>query len=424
MPAGIEIDGTVQQQHAIAGTVIDETNQPLTGVTVIVWRLDREVQRVVTGPTGAFVLDSAAVQNATAIVVRKIGYLPVTLAPHQRVPSAAPRRIMLQRMTVALPTIVSTEGANLCRGKANVDESPEGRALWHAAASRTLLVAASQGVLNRVRITTGTVHPSFVGQVDESVLAPGWRGTHGSVRAWASETIRQTGYTRPNPTGAYRLYDNLASDRWWYAPLTYSLPDHFLTSEFGERHFIRVLGKPGGQTLLAFCGRIKNGGLEGTLLLDTDSALVRARWQYRTAKPQEDAGGAIDYAPRGNSEAARTLTPLSSVFWRREGNSGYYYQEATLFIARIISESGEIPRQPPQRVIRSSSTSDCDSQFRIRRITTRQVPSSCSTATAARPDEIASTTSPSWVRTSGQRSPAATTTHGRPQTFRNSSTGA
>ncbi len=102
---------------------------------------------------------------------------------------------------------------------------------------------------------------------------------------------------------------------------------------FAKHHSLGLWRTDDGSLTITFCGRDHSKPyLEGTLLVSRDTALVTARWKYRTPSPHEDAGAEVTFLSPPRRASIWLLVPLRSVFWRRLGGSDkLYVQEASAY---------------------------------------------------------------------------------------------
>lgn len=101
---------------------------------------------------------------------------------------------------------------------------------------------------------------------------------------------------------------------------------------FGCRHTLSSWHEAGGAFTIAFCGSERGHGrtyLEGTLAISADTVLLSARWRYRTPRPDEHAGGEVDFMMPPSGRSVWLLIPTRGVFWRRIAGSRTLFHQRT-----------------------------------------------------------------------------------------------
>jgi hypothetical protein len=303
----------------IMGSVRDSGGIPVSEATVGLWRGSREVARMVTDATGIFRFPGDWSRDVDVLLVRRIGFRPASI-------SISAKRvgiiITLEPVATALPEVVTTA---VRRGCPNHDES-EARRLWRAMSDRYSTHAHNDDIWTRSIGTWGVVDASQVGEVDESRFREGGSAMVGEWRGALFRSIAQYGYARKlkpgdDPTGEYFA--------WSYARLDRELDEHFVEADFARRHSLSMWRTDDGSLTITFCGRDHSRPyLEGTLSLSRDTALVAARWIYRTPKPHEGAGGEITFLAPSRRATIWLLVPLRGVFGRRLGGSKSRYTQS------------------------------------------------------------------------------------------------
>lgn len=307
----------------VAGTVREPGGVPVAEATVALWKGSREVARTVTDAQGGFQFNGDSGSEATALLVRRIGFRPTSM------PLGAERTalsVTLEPVVTALPEVVTIAARRACP---NHDE-PEARRLWHAMSEHYATHLHTDDIQADGVGRGGEVIAMEVGEVDETRFRPGGFAMLGERRASLFRSIDDNGYARRLKPG-----DDLIGEYfyWRYARLDRELSEHFVERDFARNHSLGLWRTDDGSLTITFCGRDHSKPyLEGTLLLSRDTALVRARWKYRTPSPHEDAGAEVTFVSPPRRASIWLLVPLRSVFWRRLGGSDkLYVQTASVY---------------------------------------------------------------------------------------------
>lgn len=327
LAGGLTLASTVSLSSQVAGVVHDPAGNLIPQATVALWKGQREIARTITDPTGSFNFSVEASDDATVLLVRRIGFRPTSLALSGQRSSLS---VTLEPIAVALPEVVTTAARRACP---NHDE-PEARRLWHAMSEHYATHPRNNGLWASMFWSHREVMASEVGEVDESRLPPGEYAIVGDMREGYFKSLRRDGYARRLslgqgavilPVGAYL--------HWRYLPLHRELSEHFVESDFAARHTLGLWRTDDGSFTITFCGRDHSQPyLEGTLTVSPDTALRSARWQFRTPSPHEDAGAEVIFLAPQPGETIWLLVPMRSVYWRRIGGSKtLYFQEASVY---------------------------------------------------------------------------------------------
>lgn len=99
-----------------------------------------------------------------------------------------------------------------------------------------------------------------------------------------------------------------------------------------------------GGWAVAFCPTrgTRTTGIDGILTISADTLIAAASWNFRTPRPDEAAGGEVDFLPPELSQAS-LLLPLSSRFWRRSGAGRFYVQRAEYLEWRVHPGDRPVP---------------------------------------------------------------------------------
>jgi hypothetical protein len=270
----------------VSGMVHEPGGIPVAEATVALWKGSREVARTITDAQGGFhfTLDSSS--EATALLVRRIGFRPTSM------PLGVNRTglsITLEPVVTDLPEVVTTAARRACPNR----DEPEARQLWHAMSEHYATHLHSDDIQASSIGRGGEVTALEVGDVDESRFRPGGFVMVGKWRESLFRSIAHNGYARRLKPG-----DDLIGEyfHWRYARLDRELSEHFVEREFARNHSLGLWRAEDGSVTITFCGRDHSKPyLEGTLLVSRDTALVTARWKYRTPSPHEDAGAEVTF---------------------------------------------------------------------------------------------------------------------------------
>jgi hypothetical protein len=307
----------------IAGTVREPGGVPVAEATVALWKGSREVARTLTDGRGGFRFTGDSSSEATALLVRRIGFRPTSISLGAELTALS---VTLEPVVTALPEVVTTAARRACPNR----DEPEARRLWHAMSEHYATHLHNDDILADGIGRGGEVTALEVGDVDEDRFRRGSFAMLGARRASLFQSIARDGYARRLKPG-----DDLIGEYfyWRYARLDRELEEHFVESDFARNHSLGLWRTDDGSVTITFCGRDHSRPyLEGTLLISRDTALVRARWKYRTPSPHEDAGAEVSFVSPPRRASIWLLVPLRSVFWRRLGGSDkLYVQTASVY---------------------------------------------------------------------------------------------
>lgn len=307
----------------IVGTVREPGGVPVAEATVALWKGSREVARTLTDGQGGFRFTGDSSSEATALLVRRIGFRPTSISLGAERTALS---VTLEPVVTALPEVVTTAARRACPNR----DEPEARRLWHAMSEHYATHLHNDDILADGIGRGGEVTALEVGDVDEDRFRPGGFAMVGAQRASLFQSIARDGYAHRLKPG-----DDLIGEYfyWRYARLDRELEEHFVESDFARNHSLGLWRTDDGSVTITFCGRDHSRPyLEGTLLISRDTALVRARWKYRTPSPHEDAGAEVSFVSPPRRASIWLLVPLRSVFWRRLGGSDkLYVQTASVY---------------------------------------------------------------------------------------------
>lgn len=327
LAGGLTLAGAVSLSAQVAGVVHDPAGNPIPQATVALWKGQREIARTITDPTGNFNFSVEASDGATVLLVRRIGFRPMSLALSGQRSSLS---VTLEPIAVALPEVVTTATRRACPNR----DEPEARRLWHAMSEHYATHPRNDGLWAIMFWSQKDVVASEVGDFDESRLPPGEYAIPGDLREGYFKSLARDGYARRlDPRQGALILPEGAYLHWRYLPLHRELSEHFVESDFAARHTLGLWRTGDGSFTITFCGRDHSKPyLEGTLSVSPDTALRSARWQFRTPAPHEDAGGEVIFLAPQSGSTIWLLVPLRSAYWRRIGGSKtLYFQEASVY---------------------------------------------------------------------------------------------
>jgi hypothetical protein len=285
--------------------VVDSTETPLAGASVQLWSARSLLASGITGRDGLYRFSGTELGTGTGVVVRAIGFQPVS----RSIPMRDTVLEIRLRAAALLMTGIEVQGTPPdCRRH----EEPTARRLWSAAATRYSTRYERVALGAHMRWVTGVVLADRLGQVDTAGLSWGQRGAVGSERAEWREWITSEGYARP--PGTFSIYGR---GDWDYPPLESTYAQHFADSSFGRlSKFTRVTSE-NGDWILTFCPqRTTKPFIVGTIEIGPDTSLVAATWEFHTQRPAERAGGEVVFAPRAAVDSEAFLLPALGLFWR------------------------------------------------------------------------------------------------------------
>lgn len=350
LTAALHIATVAALSAQIAGSVHDPSGAPVADATVVLWNGQRELARTITDPAGSFRFSTEGSAEATALLVRRIGFGPSSVAlPVQRTELS----VVLEQRAAALPEVVTTAARRACPNR----DEPQARQLWHAMSEHYATHPRNDGVWAIMFWSHGEAIGSEVGELHDSRLPPGEYAIAGDVHQDYYRSLARDGYARRLELGEGSTILPLGSYlHWRYLPLHRELSEHFVESDFALRHTLGLWRTDDGSFTITFCGRDHSRPyLEGTLSISADTALRSARWRFRTPSPHEDAGAEVSFLAPTHSASIWFLIPMRSVFWRRLGGSKtLYFQEASVYrewymgpeVARV-DRSGRLTTQRP-----------------------------------------------------------------------------
>lgn len=256
-------------------------------------------------------LPRAEVARTSAILVRRIGFRPVTIRGSSLADTVL---VVLEPIAGSLPTVT----VNGTRGRCPQDDQAAAQRHWMNAAAhyRTPSLDGREAVLEAQSRTTSE---SEIGAPAASE-ARGFRFyTHWGMTG-ARNSIVRNGFVFAL-TGTHS-YDDFGA--WFYPPLHAELAGIFADSLFVVQHTLSVVSTTTRGVELMYCPRDeRRPGIQGTLAIDASGALLEARWRFiNPDRGQELAGGEVQFAPPSDS-GPTPLFSTSGLFWRRLPSGAY-----------------------------------------------------------------------------------------------------
>lgn len=322
----------------VAGSVADERGAPLAGVAVELWSVDRRAAAVASDAEGRFVLPAGAVATAGRIVLRRIGYAPLSA----RFSAEGPHAYRLRAEAVVLPGVAAA-----ARGTCPRRDEPAAREIWRAAAARYAQDTPTHDFLVVRTEHHGWVQPLERGYPDEERMVS---GSEGRVATEPIESfLPGHGYAFRREPGRMGYWGMEDYDRWNYVELDTRHAYHFATETFGRLNALAVVGRDAEGTTLAFCSREVRSSIHGTITVGTDGSFLSAGWRFRTPRPNEEAGGEVVFAPPGPGPRPHLLA-ARGLFWRTGTMRGRFWQRATINLEWTLGTAGHVP--PPRGIRR------------------------------------------------------------------------
>jgi hypothetical protein len=324
----------------LEGRVSEPNGSPVGSALVSFRSDDGRVRATRTGRDGEFrLVRPEGLGGGGLLRVERMGYA----AAERRVESGETRvELVLSPAPLPLPGFqVLVEGPTC----PSVDD-PGGRSLWEAMARRHPGGLDTLGVASYTLARTDTLENgnSAAGGAGDGALIPGQRGSAPLLRLSWSRRVAREGYAFP-----VRRSDASGSfESWSYAPLEADFAIHFASPDFGRLSRFQAVPRGAEGWSLRFCSRNeRHPGIEGRLEISPDTLLVRAEWRFRTADPDEGAGGWARF-PSGMAPSPPPLLPLESVIWRRIRTGGVQ-RRAQWYEEWILAPGDSVPFLPARK---------------------------------------------------------------------------
>lgn len=300
----------------VRGLVVDRSDRPVADALVELWASSRRASGTRTDDEGRFEIGGGPAEGQLMLTVRRLGLATQTVPLASRDTTL---RVVMDVQAVSLrPLTVETAAGRLCPRR----EEPRARDLWTRMRSRYWQPGAdSVYAFGFLELRSGTGERTEAYEPDAGRTSAGW--TTGPLIVAHPELMAHSGYALSAAGGAGER-----TAFWSYRALDDGAMQDFTGDYFGSAHTFSILSQSGGETTIAFCPRERlrqAGQIQGTLTLRSDTSLSNARWRFQTPRPDEDAGGEASYLPPAPA-LGRALLAQETVFWRRSGPRGYYYE--------------------------------------------------------------------------------------------------
>jgi hypothetical protein len=300
----------------VHGLVVDRSERPVADALVELWASSRRAAGTRTDEQGRFEIPAGPADGQLMLTVRRLGLATQTVPLTSRDTTL---RVVMDVQAVSLrPLTVETAAGRLCPRR----EEPQARELWTRMRSRYWQPGPdSVFVFAFMEIRSGTGERTEAYEPEAGRTSAGW--TTGALIVAHPELMARSGYALRAAGGAGER-----TAFWSYRALDDGAMQDFTGDYFGSAHTFSILIQNGSETTIAFCPRERlrrTGQVQGTLTLRSDASLSSARWRFQTPDPGEDAGGEASYLPPAPA-FGRALLAQETVFWRRSGPRGYYYE--------------------------------------------------------------------------------------------------
>ncbi len=303
--------------HAqVTGRVVAEsTTIAIPGALTELWSDSGLVARAQSDAQGNFSLPVRPTPRTLWLLVRRIGFAPVTV---HGVSVGSNQVVALRALPVSLPELVVTA----CPGP----DDPVSRRLWQAARARYRLIPDHLPVYDRLAFARHeTTSADSVGYAAHEE----WSGTGGWIGLGAAWPFLLTkGYAVPRAPGMYIGGDEGAVE---YMRLDGTAAQHFADSAFGALHVFLTAHYENGLVVVPFCARsTRHPDIEGALSLVPGGGIAYAWWRFVVKRGAEQAGGQVFFAPPSDSGPSFAV-PVRGIFWRLPPHSDRYLQWLYVF---------------------------------------------------------------------------------------------
>lgn len=328
--------------QSLSGRVLGPTG-PLMDALVIMHDTTGERARTQTTASGSFAFPLEPSEAPVFLLVRAIGFAPQSFRLPQY--QEHPVTVTMVPYALPLPELAVRAVKTRCPNRPSLAAGQ----LWESARTKYALPGPSQGIQFFGRRSEETLSQEQVGRFDESRLQPGQMGRAGTIRAPAADAIDHSIYARRLDGPVDVLLSVAKGDdiyaQWWYPALESWQVDHWLQPSFRDNHILSLESAADGQLDIVFCPKDrKKPSVAGVLTLAKDSTLASAVWAFTTGKPDENAGGRVDFLPVTSGRLA-LLQPSVGVFWRQLVGWQRYIQRAISLTRMEVSPDQRIPGQ-------------------------------------------------------------------------------
>lgn len=317
----------------LGGRVLSSNGQPLPSATVEVWGRAEILHIEATGANGAFTLPDLPRERITRYVFRHLGFGVVIVQVED----------FEDGIEVVLPDEVvhEIEGleASVSREICPVDDEPDARERWAAAAGRYDRRTSRRGIGGHYRAETkdlsaDDLFDGIEGRL-EDVDIEMWDSWPAAIRVEAGDTLTLDDMVRDRGYAWHRDFEGTLAffgrDRhlnWRYPELDTRSAHHFASETFGSLHDLALLRDEDDGARLVFCPNDRaddHPAIEGRLLVGHEGSLLEAEWRFVTDDPVEDAGGWVRFDAAPDPDGGKPhLVARRSLFYRHNGKEPLY----------------------------------------------------------------------------------------------------
>ncbi len=322
-------------EPVLEGVVIERGGSPIAAARVALRGQEKVLVSVTTGPDGQFRFSGPQVEQATAVEVERLGFVPAErpLSSGETWMEIAltPDPLQLQGLTVAAEREICEQ-----------PETEEARALWEALASNHRPVPDTLGMATYVLFSTAALPEDELGSAATGELEEGQRGSAPLLRFGWIRRIQRDGYAFP----VRRASRNRTYDSWSYPPLEAELAHHFASSLFGDLHRFHFPSDLDGE-IVVFCPEDRTGPrIRGQIRIAPDSTVSEVEWLFDTSEPSEQSGGRVYFArPELGNEESSFLVPSEGITWRKQPD-GTFVQRYQRFEGWVFAPGDSVPFLP------------------------------------------------------------------------------
>lgn len=309
--------GNAQMRVRITGP----SGEPLPSSRVEVWSQDRRAHLLFSDEDGSVFLPR--VDSTTSLVVRRMGYTPMTLHVSDVGTNGV---IRLEAIALTLPQRAIIARRSAC-DRADQDV---GRQLWLAIRSMYSRIPDGHGIAWRASSDSGLVQAAQVGDFDGMPHDSSGRLV-GAAQIHADRArLAHRQYARALSTARGRGRERVSA--WRTVPIDVYLADHLLSDDFGVSHRMTRQTSPQGLTL-SFCPVDDRQGLRGEMRLNSDSSVAAVSYVVQTGERGAEPAAEVVFVPRPTRPgAAAYLLPAQSVaWWPSAVGKGWYAQRRLAF---------------------------------------------------------------------------------------------
>jgi hypothetical protein len=285
--------------------VAESTDVAIPGAAAELWSDAGLISRGESDTDGRFTLAVGTTGRTLWLLVRRIGFAPVSL---HDIRAGSAYVVAMRPLPVSLAELVVTA----CPGP----DDPVSRRLWEAMRMRYRLIPPALHVYAGIAFTRyETTSTDSVGYAAHEEVS-GTGGWIGLGSHWPM--LAKWGYAVPRRAGTYLSGDEGAIE---YMRLDGHAAEHFVDSVFGALHVFLAAHYEDGLVVIPFCPRsTRHPDIDGALSLVPGGGLASAWWRFVVRQGAEQAGGQVFFAPPSDSGPGFAI-PVRGVFWRLPSRS-------------------------------------------------------------------------------------------------------